>query len=324
MKKMPQIISVILSAVLILSACNLPSKNPGVRDPNAAMTAAAQTISAQLTAAAPPSTAIVPVIVPNTSAPPAQPPAAIPSATSLSATATATSICDLGKFISDVTIPDGTIMSPNQTFTKTWRLQNIGVCTWTGYSLAFDSGDAMSGAASSAIGTTPPNGTVDVSITLTAPGTPDNYRGYWRLRSAAGVLFPIVGGYQGKSFYVDIKVQNPVTPTHTLPPAANFAVTSVTYSVSTWSSGGNVNCPRITASITVNGAGTVKYTWTSTSGSNPPETIDFSSAGTKSINYDWVRGSTWAGTPAAVGIYINSPNHQDFGQQTFTIACTTP
>jgi hypothetical protein len=109
-----------------------------------------------------------------------------------------------------------------------------------------------------------------------------------------------------------------------LPTAAGFAVTSVTYSVSTWSSGGSVNCPRIIANITTNGAGTVTYTWTSTLGTNSPETLDFGSAGTKTINYDWQRGHTWAGTPAAVGIYINTPNNQDFGKQTFTTACTTP
>ena len=50
MKKTHRIISVILLATLILSACNLPSKNPGL---SVAMTAAAQTVAAQLTAIAP-------------------------------------------------------------------------------------------------------------------------------------------------------------------------------------------------------------------------------------------------------------------------------
>ena len=31
----------------------------------------------------------------------------------------------------DITIPDDTKMQPGQTFTKVWRLQNIGTCTWT-------------------------------------------------------------------------------------------------------------------------------------------------------------------------------------------------
>src|SRR5512140_2447803 len=44
---------------------------------------------------------------------------------------TAVSFCDWVKFIKDVTIPDGTQLSVNEVFTKTWRLQNRGTCTWT-------------------------------------------------------------------------------------------------------------------------------------------------------------------------------------------------
>jgi hypothetical protein len=98
------------------------------------------------------------------------------------------------------------VMSPGQAFTKTWRIKNIGTCTWAGYSLVFDSGDSMNGAASSAIANTPPGGTVDISINLVAPATVGNYRGYWRIRSASGYLLPVINGYQVKSFYVDIKV----------------------------------------------------------------------------------------------------------------------
>jgi hypothetical protein len=223
MKKTPRTVSVILLATLMLSACNLPSNDPGSQDTNTIMTAAAQTIVAQLTAVAP-ITATVPVIMLGTNTPIAIPPTAIIlPATSVPATATPT--CDLGKFINDVNIPDGTVMTPSQAFTKTWRIQNIGACSWTGYSLVFDTGDAMSGAASSAIGTTPSNGTVDVSVNLTAPATPGAYRGYWRVRSAAGVLFPIVNGYQGKSFYVDIKVQSPATATYTpVPSTATYTL----------------------------------------------------------------------------------------------------
>ncbi len=32
----------------------------------------------------------------------------------------------------DITIPDGTKMTPNESFAKTWRLENVGSCTWTG------------------------------------------------------------------------------------------------------------------------------------------------------------------------------------------------
>jgi len=317
MKKTPRTVSVILLAALILSACNLPSKDPGVQGSSAAMTAAAQTVAARLTAIAPINTATVPVIVPSTNTPiSVLPTAIISSATSLPPTATP--ICDLGKFITDVNIPDGTVMTPSQAFTKTWRLQNIGVCSWTGYSLVFDAGDAMGGAASSAIGTSPSNGTVDVSVNLTAPATPGNYRGYWRIRSAAGVLFPIVSGYQGKSFYVDIKVQNPATATYTpVPPtptntAIVFSVTSVTFNVTK-------SCPdnfNLSVTITTNGAGTVNLhrIFSGPGTDSTPKTLVFSAAGSQTIDYGPVSSptSTWT------DIYIDSPNNQQFGRANFT------
>jgi len=54
--------------------------------------------------------------------------------------------CDRAQFISDVTVPDGTTFAPGAAFNKTWRLKNVGTCTWTtSYSLVFDSGEKMGG-----------------------------------------------------------------------------------------------------------------------------------------------------------------------------------
>ncbi len=56
-----------------------------------------------------------------------------------------TGCTDKVAFIADVTVPDGTVMVPNYSFTKTWRLKNIGTCTWTpSYSVTYVSGDPMS------------------------------------------------------------------------------------------------------------------------------------------------------------------------------------
>ena len=205
-------LSIITALILIaVTGCNLPVATP-TQDLNLAYTAAAETIAAQLTQSAltlraPSATAIV---LPPTNTPPAPPTFAVPP----TAVFTATQDCDRAQFITDVTIPDGTIMAPNQAFTKTWRLKNTGTCTWSGYSLVFDEGNSMSGAASTAIGTTPSGSSVDISISLTAPATPGSYRGYWRVRNASGVLIPVAGGHNGKSFYVDIKVAAPTsTPT---------------------------------------------------------------------------------------------------------------
>jgi len=44
----------------------------------------------------------------------------------------------------DVTIPDETHAYPGQPFTKTWRMKNVGTCTWTeAYGFALFSGEEM-------------------------------------------------------------------------------------------------------------------------------------------------------------------------------------
>ncbi|MCJ7434746.1 MAG: NBR1-Ig-like domain-containing protein [Anaerolineales bacterium] len=221
MEKMHRTVSVILLAVLILSACNLPSNNPGSQGSNGAMTAAAQTITAQLTAIVP-ITATVPVVVPGTNTPITVPPTAIPPATSLPA---ATAICDGAQFIADVTVPDDTVFTPSQAFTKTWRFKNIGTCSWTpSYSVAFFDGNAMNGPATQAlVGNVNPGQTVDISVNLTAPAAPGNYTGNYRLRNAAGLLF--------SKFYVQIKVQAaaPPPPTTAVPPPPSSHTVNLAY-----------------------------------------------------------------------------------------------
>jgi len=63
--------------------------------------------------------------------------------------ATAAGICDWAKFISDVTVASNSPFPPGVSFTKTWRLQNIGTCTWTtSYSLVYYGYERMGGPAS--------------------------------------------------------------------------------------------------------------------------------------------------------------------------------
>lgn len=136
--------------------------------------------------------------------------------------------CDRALFISDVTIPDGTSMAPGFTFTKTWRLKNVGTCTWTKdtYKLRFDSGEKMAGPDLAPMPVdVKPGQTVDITVTLTSPNTAGSYRGYWKFQNASGVPFGIgVGGT--KAWWVDIKVAG----TGIVPSTATFTVTpTVTY-----------------------------------------------------------------------------------------------
>jgi hypothetical protein len=98
--------------------------------------------------------------------------------------------CDQAAFVADVTIPDGTSFSPSFQFTKTWRLRNVGSCTWTNnYSLVFYSGEQMSGKSVSMPSTVAPGQTVDIAVDLAAPALPGSYRGDWMVRSSSGALF---------------------------------------------------------------------------------------------------------------------------------------
>ncbi len=54
---------------------------------------------------------------------------------------------NLFAFLGDLTVPDGTMFSQGEKFTKTWRFQNAGTCTWnTSYKIVNHSGDIMSAA----------------------------------------------------------------------------------------------------------------------------------------------------------------------------------
>jgi hypothetical protein len=117
--------------------------------------------------------------------------------------------CDNSVFVADVTIPDGTQMTPGQTFTKTWRLQNNGTCPWTtAYQLVFVVGNAMGGNAVAISGTVNPGASADISVPMTAPTAPGEHRGDWRLANANGQQF-------GTFVYVIINVGAAATPTAT-------------------------------------------------------------------------------------------------------------
>lgn len=202
----------------LLSACNLPRGTPTLSEMDLISTQAAQTVAAQLTQiSAPPATAApgtpagptyqAPTVAPpiQTGVPTYAPPSPVPSSTQPVASQ-APSTCDAAKFVKDISVPDNTQFDPGTPFTKTWRLRNTGTCTWSaGYSIFFTSGDKM-GAPDSVPIPAPvyPGNSVDVSVSMTSPGSAGTYRGDWKLRNASGGVFGI--GDQNKSFWVQIQV----------------------------------------------------------------------------------------------------------------------
>ena len=159
-----------------------------------------QTVAAQ-TQTAPSQTPVVSTQVPATNTP-------VPATNTPAPTATAITYCDWVSFVKDVTVPDGTVFAPGDTFTKTWRLKNRGTCTWTpDYMLVFASGEKLGETTAVRLpGYVGPGQTVDVSVTLEAPEDSGKYVGYWMLRNPSGALFGY-GDKANQAFYVEIRVK---------------------------------------------------------------------------------------------------------------------
>ena len=120
--------------------------------------------------------------------------------------------CNNSVFVSDVTVPDDTVMTPGQTFTKTWKLQNTGSCPWTtSFKVSFVSGNAMGGTATALTTTVQPGQSGDISVAMTAPASAGDATGYWILTNDSGQNF-------GSSFYVKIKVGGTTSGTTTVTP----------------------------------------------------------------------------------------------------------
>lgn len=206
-------------ALFVMLSCNMPvAPATGAVTPTGALdvlTAAAKTAQAgqTLPATAQPG--------PATLTPP-------PANTAAPATSTPQP-CDQAAFVQDVTVPDGTRMLPGQAFTKTWRLRNLGTCTWNAsYALVFTGGDAMGAPAVVNLpGNVPPNSMADLSIEMKAPSAAGTYRGNWKLRNATGGIFDVSGG----NIYVEIQVAPntltpTITPTQTITPTVTITPTA--------------------------------------------------------------------------------------------------
>jgi hypothetical protein len=175
---------------------------------NAVYTNAAATLAIQqmtLQAASPSVTPTVPTPTASATFTP-QPLATIPTVQGISTSsstggsASGAVGCNNSLFVSDVTVPDDTVMTPGQTFTKTWKLQNTGTCAWTtSYKVSFVSGNAMSGTTTALVAAVQPGQSGDVSVAMKAPATAGDAIGYWILTNDSGQNF-------GSSFYVKIKV----------------------------------------------------------------------------------------------------------------------
>jgi hypothetical protein len=187
------LLGMILLAAFALSAC---AKAAPTEDANKKITEIASTVQAELTQISALTPTITPTLEPTaTSTPlPVTPTLQGPVGTAtptLRPVITGTG-SDSSKYIADVTIPDGTVFNPGDTFIKTWTILNNGKTTWTKeYKLVYFDG-YIGSTTVTAVNLTKdvlPGEQVNISVTLKAPATNGTYTSYWKMYSAAGFFF---------------------------------------------------------------------------------------------------------------------------------------
>lgn len=184
-----------VALAVLMAACDTM---PATRVPTQVPTETPLPLSGVRISTLPPPASSTPIPVPHTPAPPTVVP--LPSATPG---------CSLqAAFIADVTIPDGSSMTPNSQFVKTWRIKNSGTCDWgAGFAVIFVEGNRLGGPATVSVPPADAGRSLDVSITLKAPAEPGAYKGKWQLRAPSGTVLT--------SLTVSIAIEATPTPAAT-------------------------------------------------------------------------------------------------------------
>lgn len=309
------LIAIIAACALGLSACSAAVDESAVATAVAMTVQAQNTLEAQSVTAVPSFTALPPLLASATPGATKAPPTAPGPGSS-----TGNDTCASASLVGE-TVPDGTIMTAGQQFTKTWRVKNTGTCPWDStWKFVFTQGDLMGGAyVYNFPQPAAPGQTVDIPLVLTAPTADGTYKGYWKIQSPWGGIFG-VGDYDS-AMWVEVVVGSGAGPGT----ATAYGVTSVTYDVTRDPIGG---CPTnvyytVTAYITVNGPVTVKYQWKQSDGNsdNGKGTLTFSEAGSKAVSRTWSLHLGAATNTRWMQIVITSPTYTEYGKATFDYTC---
>jgi hypothetical protein len=222
MLKIRLITTLLLISVVLLSACGAgDAEATPTLSLDDVQTQVVETFSAALTQtafAAPPTQTLFPTL---TASPTFEPFATPTGGTPLSAPTSSSggsslpaTTCNGLTFVSDVSIPDNTQMTPGQAFTKTWKVLNSGSCAWeAGFKFAFTTGNALGGSTFTLPSAVASGAQYDISVPMTAPSTAGTYQSNWRMSTAAGQFF-------GNEVYVIIIVGGAGPTSTNAPPAA--------------------------------------------------------------------------------------------------------
>ena len=149
------------------------------------------------TAAAQPAESVLLVQASATSAAPSEAPTETPHLTP-------TPACTAGlTFLSDLTIPDGTIVAPGDPLDKRWQVENSGTCNWdSGYSLRLIAGLDLGAPVEQGLFPARSGARSMIRLLFTAPEEPGTYRSAWQAYDPDGEPF-------GDAFFIEIVVTQP-------------------------------------------------------------------------------------------------------------------
>lgn len=106
-------------------------------------------------------------------------------------------------FVSDLTIPDGTLVTYGATLDKQWLVQNSGTCNWDEtYRLRRIGGAALGAPEEIMLYPAKSGAQADIQITFTAPFVDGKYESAWQAFDAFGFAF-------GDLIYIRVEVAAP-------------------------------------------------------------------------------------------------------------------
>ncbi|MCE1254051.1 MAG: hypothetical protein LWX83_10950 [Anaerolineae bacterium] len=142
-----------------------------------------------------------PTFIPPTLAPTPLPPTPTPTPEIAAASEDPSKCSDILTYLSDITVPDGTIVAPESTIDKRWEIENSGTCNWdSNYTIQLIAGNALGVPQEQALVPARSKTRAEIRIVFTAPKEPGKYRSAWQAYNADQQPF-------GDPFYIEIVVK---------------------------------------------------------------------------------------------------------------------
>lgn len=308
LKKGKQIVLTLLAAgTILLSACG----GGNTPDPTIA-TSVAQTVAAQNAAQVTATEPSLPIETPGLST------TLTPAATKVPPTLPASSsyaACLNANYIGQA-IPDGTILTPGEQFTQTWKIKNSSSCTWdSSYKIIFWDGDVLGGAyVYNFPQPAAPDQIVDIPLVLIAPTTNGTYQSYWMLKAPDGSTFGV--GEYSQPFFTEIVVSDAKKP--------DYGLTSVTYDIVRDPPTG---CPRnsfytVYATLTVSGPLEISYYWAQSDGNESGvKALEFEEAGSITLSREWKVGLGDSPSDRWMQIIVTEPEYRAYDKAVWSNPC---